>query len=350
MIYKKLVKNISKSGVAINGTSADLSNYYNKQEIDKQQEAQDNKIATNETNITTLKNDLRENTNKINQMKSDYIWVDGNYRLHYGNTPMAEFVFKPLSGDKEISLNGGGLRIIDLENNNSLSINDIGNVGVSQNDIMIPLSYYENVEINNDNDIPNKKYVDTKLNDYYTKEQLSNYSVVLKPEQIKPSDNTSIDNYNDTEIVLTAPQKITCITNANGQFRTETRQDGFYINNKKAQPTINTEIMNNATKITELGDNKVMVIAQISLNNYKNNGQDLFSALPTEVQELQNVRQIEYFEYNFIQYSNNVNKVFTCYIGNIAASVYSNRIYLRNEMALPSYVTHLRFKLIYDKG
>ena len=120
--------------------------------------------------------------------------------------------------------------------------------------------------------------------------------------------------------------------------------------NNKIDEYKKTEILNNATTITDLGNDKVMVIAQMSLTNYRNNGQDLYNGLPIEVQNLNNVRQIEYFEYNFIQYSNNVNKVFTNYVGNIAASVYSNRIYLRNEMQLPSYVNYLRFKIVYDKS
>ena len=193
--------------------------------------------------------------------------------------------------------------------------------------------------------------INNNFSNYYSKPQFLDYSIDwFRTNKISVGyDNLTIDNYSNTEIVLTAPQKITCITNNNGEFRTETRQDGFYINNKKAQPTINVEIFNNNTKITDIGDNKVMVIAQVNIDGYKNSGQDLFNALPEVVRNLSNVNDIEYFEYNFIQVANGKNKVFTNCLGNVAASVYSNRIYLRNENNLPGYVGYIRFKLVYDK-
>ena len=274
-----------------------------------------------------------------------YYFGDGSFNF--------QSVFYTNDGDnilygKSTIIDSDKIQHLNTKNNKGYQINFDDEMSIYRNEHFIPTER----SIATIQDIKNEiaKLPSNDLSNYYTKKELSDYSVVLKPQEIKPSENTSIDNYNDTEITLKAPQKITCITNANGEFRTETRQDGFYINNKKAQPIRNVEIMNNETKITELGDNKVMVIAQMSLTNYRNNGQDLYNGLPNEVKNLRNVRQIEYFEYNFVQYTNDVNKVFTNYVGNIAASVYENRIYLRNEMALPSYLTHLRFKLIYDKS
>lgn len=65
MIYKKLVKNISKSGIAINGKETDLSNYYTKQEIDTQQETQDTKINDNANEIRQITNILNEAQDNI---------------------------------------------------------------------------------------------------------------------------------------------------------------------------------------------------------------------------------------------------------------------------------------------
>ena len=92
-----------------------------------------------------------------------------------------------------------------------------------------------------------------------------------------------------------------------------------------------------------------MVIAQADIRNYLSSGQDLFNALPDAVKNLTNVSDIEYFEYNFVQILNGKNKVFTNAVGNVAATVYDNRIYLRNENNIAGYIQYIRFKLVYNK-
>lgn len=111
----------------------------------------------------------------------------------------------------------------------------------------------------------------------------------------------------------------------------------------------NAEISGAGVSIIELGNNKVMVIAQADIRNNLSQGADLYNNLPEAVKDLRNVSDIEYFEYNFIQNLNGKNKVFTNAIANIAATVYSNRIYLRNEANIPGYIQYIRFKLIYNK-
>ena len=261
--------------------------------------------------------------------------------------------------------------------------NDLGDLGDIVNDNnskinnKLDTSIFNNYQQSNDNkvnelstqqqsntsDISNLKNdvdgINDNFNNYYTKlqidEQQNNQNTQINNKQdiIKSTDtltykkwdlgdNINLFKYSNNELVVNYNQKLSFIDRNDNRitFLENGVIDGYYKD---------TEILNNATRIIELGNNKVMVIAQMSLTNYRNNGQDLYNGLPSELRNLNNVRQIEYFEYNFIQYSNNVNKVFTNYVGNIAASVYNNRIYLRNEMALPSYVNYLRFKLIYDK-
>ena len=372
--------------------SVDLTNYYTKKQIDELIKiyAKLNDPNQSITSYQYVLSNQKNNWNISTEWEQDipYLNINSNVgiNLDLQNTPsdFREFKINCLNrgeqtGDikaswGQYSFGSGGFSLQSViykydDNNNQYGIStwikdyEIRHVNTKNNisyvinfDDELRLTRTGNYQLNLDSiatiqDIKNEiaKLPSNDLSNYYTKEQLSDYSVDLKPQSILLSDSTSIDNYNDTEIVLRAPQKITSITNAKGEFRTETRQDGFYINNKKAQPVKNVEILNNETVITELGDNKVMVIAQMSLTNYKSNGKDLYGGFPEAVKNLNNVRQIEYFEYNFIQYSSNINKVFTNYVGNISASVYSNRLYLRNEMELPSYLTHLRFKVIYDK-
>lgn len=180
MIYKKLVKNISKSGFAINGEQTDLSNYYNKQEIDTQQNLQNENIAENEKRIDTqtqyinatkslLEEKIKNNTKQIDQInkdqdkiKNDYVWIDRDQKLHIGNNVSDEIYFKStFDNDKETQLSIDGLRFMDLANNTTLNISNVGNVIVDKNNTMHPLTYAEPINnFTNDNDIPNKKYVD----------------------------------------------------------------------------------------------------------------------------------------------------------------------------------------------
>ena len=310
-------------------------------------------------NNETIKNELYRFNNGYLVNEVDYLGTSNKQEIDRFNDKLERLSDQVATKQNQLIAGDN----ITIENNVISASGGGGNVDLS--------NYYTKQEVNEkcrllDNKIFNN-YSDiqgltVKFNEYYNKQEVDN--------QQQEQDTLITKNKQDIQDLWTEYMRVnnvinemnTNITiNTTGIERLDQEQqtqnqnisnnrNGINNLNNKIDEYKKTEILNNATTITDLGNDKVMVIAQMSLTNYRNNGQDLYNGLPIEVQNLNNVRQIEYFEYNFIQYSNNVNKVFTNYVGNIAASVYSNRIYLRNEMQLPSYVNYLRFKIVYDKS
>ncbi len=115
----------------------------------------------------------------------------------------------------------------------------------------------------------------------------------------------------------------------------------------------NDVIDGNQTKIIDLSNDKVMVMGQIVLSSEdKEQWKDLYNSLPPEIKNLRNVNNIEYFDYVFLEAKSgqtNKQKVFTSSLANVACSSYNNRIYISNEVAIPSYISFIRFKIVYDK-
>lgn len=162
MIYKKLVKNISKSGFAINGKQTDLSNYYNKQEIDTQQEAQDKKITINKEKINYLDHEITSiklnELNKVVSLKDNFLTKNNKYIDFFGlKNPQNENETAKYATD----------HITFSSENASLLIKSNGEVWNQDTTGDLPIKYNEqatNINFTNDNDIVNKKYVDNKFN------------------------------------------------------------------------------------------------------------------------------------------------------------------------------------------
>ncbi len=171
---------------------------------------------------------------------------------------------------------------------------------------------------------------------------LNNNTLEIKPRKINFGDDITLYKYSNNELVVNYNEKLSFIDKNDNRitFLQNGVIDGYYKNN---------EILNSATKITELGNNKVMVITQADIRNNLGAGADLYQNLPETVKNLRNVNNIEYFEYNFVKSENRKNIIYTNNVGNISATVYSNRIYLKNENNIPNFIEYIRFKLIYDK-
>ena len=308
-------------------------------------------------NNESVKNELYRFNNGYLVNEVDYLGATNKQEIDRFNEKLERLSDQVAT--KQNQLTAGNNITID---NNVISASVGCNVDLS--------NYYTKQEVNEkcrllDNKIFNN-YSDiqgltVKFNEYYNKQEIDTQqqqqdTLITKNKEDIKSLYSEFMNLNSD--ILDMNTNITINTTSIERIDEEQQQQNKNISdnrndinnlNNKIDDYKKTEILNNATTITDLGNGKVMVIAQMNISNYRNNAQDLYQGFPNEVKNLNNVRQIEYFEYNFIQYSNNVNKVFTNYVGNIAASVYQNRIYLRNEMAIPTYVNYLRFKIIYDK-
>lgn len=208
--------------------------------------------------------------------------------------------------------------------------------------------------------------VNNKFNDYYTKQQIE--------QQQQTQDNNITTNTNNIANInshLEFNSDSFNIVDRTIKFSINHTKGNAYIqhnggpwkqlayteqlNNYATTEQLNnqlikSEVVDGSTKIIELGNNKVMIIAQANISNNKAANADLYDNLPQEVKDLRDINNIEWFEYNFVeQLSGGKQKLFTSAIGNVAAGVYKNRLYLRNENNIASYVGFLRFKVIYDK-
>lgn len=329
------------------------------------------------TDVKNIKGDLSNSNNKINSIEKNIDRLDKSIALNTGkiDTKQDKLSFN----QEEFRIDGNNVnlnpllitRINNLDGSTKTLTSDVGTLKTNVNNINKKFNDYytkaqidqtnritsdniDNLERKNQNLTSNINDINNRFNSYYTKQDWDNFKVDhVKTNLISIGyDHLKINNYKDTEITLTAPQKITSATVGDDnveKFRTEVSVNGFYINGLKAQPTKNTEITGSSAIITDIGNNKVMVIAQAYIRDNLGSGADLFRNLPDEVRRLNNVDNIEYFEYNFIEMVNNKNKVFTNYVGNVAASVYNNRIYLRNENNIADYIHYIRFKLVYNK-
>lgn len=309
-------------------------------------------------NNESVKNELYRFNNGYLVNEVDYLGATNKQEIDRFNEKLERLSDQVATKQNQLTAGDN----ITIENN-VISASVGGNVDLSnyytKQDVNEKCRLLDNKIFNNYSDIQG---LTVKFNEYYNKQEVDTQqqqqdTLITKNKQdIK---DLYSDYMNVNSDILDINTKITVNTTSIERIDEEQQKQNKNISNNrndinnlnnKIDDYKKTEILNNATTITDLGNDKVMVIAQMNITNYRNNGQDLYQGFPTEVKNLNNVRQIEYFEYNFIQYSNNVNKVFTNYVGNIAASVYQNRIYLRNEMALPSYVNYLRFKIVYDKS
>lgn len=310
-------------------------------------------------NNETIKNELYRFNNGYLVNEVDYLGATNKQEIDRFNVKLEDLNNQVATKQNQLIAGDN----ITIENNVISASGNGSNVDLS--------NYYTKQEVNEkcrllDNKIFNN-YSDiqgltVKFNEYYNKQEVDTQqqqqdTLITKNKQdiqdlwteLVRTNNVINENATNITINTTSIERIEEEQKTQNQNISNNRNDINNLNNK-IDDYKKTEILNNATTITDLGNDKVMVIAQMNISNYRNNGQDLYQGFPTEVKNLNNVRQIEYFEYNFIQYTNEVNKVFTNYVGNIAASVYQNRIYLRNEMAIPTYVNYLRFKIVYDKS
>ncbi len=242
--------------------------------------------------------------------------------------------------DRAKGQGGGGMTPEQIAQLNKAT-SDIANHQQEYNDLVRQVEEVNNETSTNTNDIAS---IETELND------LTQHITDLETNKLDKSEfNTTISgineklDHNDKNIIFlhhsidNKQDKLIAGDNIDISKNTISVRGSAY------------EIDGGNNRIIDLGNNKIMVIAEAYISSFKQQGQDLFGALPDEVKNLTNVNEVEYFEYCFIQRLNNKNKIFTNYVGNIAATVYNNRLYLVNETNIAGYVDYLRFKVIYKK-
>ena len=337
-----------------------LDNYYTKTQTNEL-------LKPLDTRLNDLNNGIVSNTNEINELKNNISEITRDIDYLYEDNDTIQVRLSGMSRDIDAnkqnisninnSINDTNNKTQELENNlNNLSQSVEHNTReIDSNQSLINDLTSKHNQLVNDTPKLNGKNQFNGVNNFEGIIQVTGKLGVTDGIYVnKILDNHQILRNNfelaDDSLIIVKGQDANKLNNANGKaITTKEYVDTklFDLNQRIQNLEANYEIWK--TKIIELGNGLVKVCGQVNLHDYKNRGQDLYGALPQAIKDLRNVDNIESFNYNLVELNGNKNKVFSSKTASIAASVYSNRIYLVNEEEIPSYIGYLRFELIYTK-
>lgn len=103
--------------------------------------------------------------------------------------------------------------------------------------------------------------------------------------------------------------------------------------------------LNGDTYISQFDDLRYITF-QIDVSNHREQGYIWKNEIPQEIKNINNIQYVESIEYCLLQSNINKYKVFSSNLANIAAYVVNDQLVLRNESGIPSYISHIRVKIL----